>query len=378
MTDNCITIAHVVLSLEIGGMESVIAQLATGVDSKRFRTVIICLQKKGAIGEELSRQGIKVILADKMTPKVSFLYPKVLIDLLKKEQVDIVHTHSGCWHKTAIAALLAGTKGVVYTEHGRFAPDLKRIIYLDRVISKITSTIIPVSHDLFTYLKTVVKIPEQKLKLIENGIDTDFFSPAPPDKGLRKEINLEASDIVIGCIARLAAVKDHITLVDSFFKAKTSCPHLKMILVGDGPEQNNIEKKINKLGLSGDVILLGARRDIREILSVIDIFILSSISEGTSITLLEAMSVGKAVVATAVGGNNRLITDGVNGCLVPARSPDLMAERIIQLARSRNTCKQLGAKAREYIKREFSIRTTVDNYQTTYTAIYNPKPTPDT
>lgn len=368
--DKKITIAQVVLSLEIGGMETVIANIARNIDQDIFRLIVICLKKIGPIGHELQKEGFKVIQIKRMVKKISFFYPKRLVDTLRREKVDIVHSHSGCWHKAAIAGKYSRVKGIIYTEHGRLVPDNNSVIMLDRIVSRLTDYIVPVSLDLSDYLKEVVRLNYGKIHRIENGIDTSKFYPREKNKELMKELRIYEDVFIIGNIARLAPVKDHFTQVKAFTIANNSCPNMKLLIVGDGSQRSNLEELIKELNLSENVKLLGFRRDIKELLSILDVFVLSSISEGTSITILEAMASGKPVIATDVGGNSKLVIDNVTGFLVPARNIEAMAEKFTVLYNNRKLGKVMGSKGREKVIGHFSVQEMTRQYEELYRELF--------
>lgn len=361
-----VTVAHVVLSLEIGGMETVIANIARNIDNDLYRLVIICIKRIGSIGYDLIGEGVRVIRLPMMARKISFLYPGALIDTLRREGVDIIHTHSGCWHKAAIAGRLSGVKGIIYTEHGRSVPDSRTIVMLDKIISRFTDHIIPVSHDLEEYLKYKIKIDHRKIYKIENGIDTNYFEALPKNKSLMKELDIPEDCFVIGNIARLALIKDHKTLIQAFSLALKTCPNMKLIIVGDGAERENLEELIQKLKLVDNVMFLGFRRDIKELLSIFDVFALSSISEGTSITILEAMASGKPIIAANVGGNSNLIIDGETGFLVRPKMVDDFAEKIIFLNKKREVIRDMGVNGARFIKENFSAEKMTRRYEALY------------
>ena len=365
-----ITVVHVVLSLEIGGMESVITNIARNIDKDLFRLVVICVNKIGPLGRELQKEGIKVTLCEKMVSKISFLYPKALVQAIKNERADIVHSHSGCWHKAAIAGKYSKVKGIIHTEHGRLVPDYMTLIILDRIVSRITNIVVPVSIDLKNYLENVVKIQQNKLILIENGIDTRIFLPKHKSENLLEEFNMPKDSFVIGNIARLAPVKDHKTLLRAIKITKSTYPTIKLLIIGDGPERKNIQQIIKNLDLSDNVQLLGFRRDIRDLLSIMDIFVLSSISEGTSMTVLEAMAMGKPVIATDVGGNSKLVIYGVTGFLVPAKNVGAMAEKITLLLANPPLAKAMGGKGRDNVIKHFSVQEMTRQYEQLYHELY--------
>lgn len=356
-----ITVLHVILSLEIGGMEQVVADLVRTLDRKRFRPVVVCLETLGPIAEEITALGIRVIQLPPMIPRLSFLFPAQLVEAIRETRADVIHVHGGCWYKAVIAGRMAGVKKIIYTEHGRNLPDHKGVIMVDRLISRFTSKIVAVSRELAEYMRDVVGIPDRKIQVIINGVDMSRFSTTA-DKH-------RGTMVCIGIIARLAPVKDVGTLLKAMQIVFRECPDTLLQVVGDGPEKDTLEKMAFDLGIRNKIEFLGFRRDIPEILSGIDIFTLSSLSEGTSITILEAMAAGKPVVATRVGGNPALIEDGINGFLVPACNPAELALPLLRLTRDEELRERIGAVNKKKAAEIYSIQAMTASYESLYASI---------
>lgn len=352
-------VLHVLLSLEIGGMEQVAADLIKHLDSEQFIPVVACLESLGPIADELIRQGIEVVKVDKMIPILSFFYPGKLIKLIKKYRIDIVHVHSGCWHKAALAAKLCGLCNIIYTEHGRIFPDSRVVMLLDRFYSPLTKTVVVVSENLAEYMCIEVGIPAKKIKIIINGIDVERFQVA------RNPV-VASENIRIGIIARLAPVKDISTLVRAMVIIHQRKPDMQLTIVGDGPERESLESLVKTFSLTSVVTFLGFRRDIPTILKDIDIFTLSSLSEGTSITLLEAMAAGKPVVVTNVGGNPAVVEEGVNGFLVPSGNSDALAHALLQLAENISLMRDISSANIHTVTQHYSIQVMARHYESLY------------
>jgi sugar transferase (PEP-CTERM/EpsH1 system associated) len=358
-----ITVLHVILSLEIGGMEQVVADLVRNLDRGRFRPVVVCLETLGPIAQEITTRGIRVIQLPPMIPKLSLLFPAQLVKVIRETRADVIHAHSGCWFKAAMAGRLAGVRKIIYTEHGRTFPDPKGVILMDRLISRLTSRVIAVSQELSEYLLEIVGIPDRKIEVIINGIDMNRFS-TPSGKP-------HGTTVCIGIIARLAPVKDIGTLLKAMQIVLRECPDTLLQVVGDGPERDKLEKMAVDLGVGNKVEFSGFRRDIPEILSGIDIFTLTSLSEGTSITILEAMAAGIPVVATRVGGNPALIEEGVNGFLVSADHQEGLAQALLRLVRDESLRKRIGAINRKKAEEEHSIQSMTARYEKLYISVMN-------
>lgn len=354
------TVLHVILSLEIGGMEQVTADLVKNLDKNRFRPVVACVEVLGELAEELARMGITVIKLGKMLPIFSFLWPQEIIQVIKKYRVDIVHVHCGCWHKAAMAGWLTGVPNIIYTDHGRLFPDSWKTILLDRIFSRVTQHIVAVSEPLADYLDTVVHLDRRKIRTITNGIDVDRFN------GVSRQGSSGSKGTRIGILARLEPVKDIATLLQAMRTVIECYPEVTLDVAGEGPELDRLEDISAKLNISNSVKFHGLRRDVAELLASFDIFVLSSLSEGTSITLLEAMASAKAVVVTKVGGNPHLVEEGVNGLLVPPGEPEALADAIISLIRNKELCAAMGEANRALVKNRYSLQTMTDRYEQLY------------
>jgi glycosyltransferase involved in cell wall biosynthesis len=293
-----------------------------------------------------------------MIPVLSFLLPLELLRVIRAHRPAVVHVHSGCWSKGVMAARLAGVRNIIFTEHGRLVPDSRKVILLDRVYSRITTHIVAVSEALAQYLVEVVRVPKAKVLVIINGVNVERLRTAARrgDEG----------PVRIGIIARLAPVKDLGTLLRAMKRVVMRSPETELLVVGDGPERAALESLSAELGITGKVRFTGFRRDIPAVLSEIDIFTLSSLSEGTSITLLEAMAAGKPVVVTDVGGNPAIVEEGVNGFLVPASSPEALADALVRLAGNRELRMTMWQANTRKVEERYGIRAMVQQYQRLY------------
>lgn len=352
------TILYVILSLEIGGMEQVVADLALNVDRRRFNPVVVCINALGPIAEDLQKRGITVVRLARMTPIISFLFPFPLINVVRQYKPDVIHVHSGCWHKAAMAGLLAGVKTIIYTEHGRMVPDSSKVMLLDRLYSLMTTHVVGVSQDLADYMAGAVGVSRAKISCIINGVDEEkFLSARRPQKDYADRL---------GIIARLAPVKDMATLLRAVKLLHDRGVNASLTVAGDGPERGALEKLAASLNLERSVTFLGFRRDVAAIFADIDIFVLSSVSEGTSVTLLEAMAAGKPVVVTNVGGNPAIVKDGINGLLVPPREPAALADALFRLMGDRVLREDMSAANIRSIRENYGIRSMAMAYEKLY------------
>ncbi len=368
-----ISVLHIVLSTVTGGMENVIYNLASGMDYSRYEVKIGCLLEVGYLSDKLKKFGVESYLIPKMIPGVSMIYPRNLIKFIRESGCDIVHTHSGCWGKAAAACVHLPNVKLIYTEHGRTFPDPKIGIIIDRLASRLTNKVIAVGDNLRDYLVNTVGVREDKTITIFNGIDTDRFKPAVERLSVRKEFGCVDGDVVIGIVARLAKVKNHNYLIDAFKILSERKLPVKLLIIGDGPLRTDLEMRVKSYGLKDRVMFAGDRDDVPLLLNAVDVATLSSLSEGTSLTLLEAMSSGLPVVATAVGGNKTIINDGENGFLVDINDVNSYADKLEKLVKYPQLRAEIGGKARSDIIARWSLKRMVDGYQKLYEEIIKQK-----
>jgi glycosyltransferase involved in cell wall biosynthesis len=196
-----------------------------------------------------------------------------------------------------------------------------------------------------------------RCRTIPNGVDTNVFRPADSERRrfLRTQLGFADADILIGIVASFTRVKRHVDLLAAFAVVAKSHPTARLLLVGDGPLRSEVEAQISQLGLGDSVALLGPRSDVDQILPALDVFVLSSNTEGLSNAILEAQACGLPVVATAVGGNPDLVHAGKTGWLVSSESPAELARALSEAAAQPHTCREFGANARAHVLREHSV-----------------------
>lgn len=326
--------------MRIGGTEMVIKNLIEGSDSSIFEMSIFCIEEPiGPWGVDLQNNGLKIVAKARQPGfdvSLIFAIRKHLID----NQIDVVHCHQYTpWVYGVLAAL--GTKArVIFTEHGRFYPDSsswKRKL-INPWLCRITNYITSISQATKQALIEYENIPENRINVLYNGIKSpkvELFQTSQ----LRKELKITDSTFVLGTIARLDPIKNHKMMLEAFALVLKVYPDSVLIIVGDGEEMHNIEKQIQKLDIKNKVILPGYDPQPQHYLALMDIFLLSSLSEGTSMTLLEAMALKKPCVVTDAGGNKEVIKNRDNGFVT--ENDDAIAFAIaIQSLLSDNTLRQ--------------------------------------
>ena len=281
-----------------------------------------------------------------------------LVRRLRQLRPAILHTHNPGSHRVGVAArLLAGVPVLVHTKHGRNRPDKRRAVVVNRWLARYSDQIVAVSEDASRVAVEIERIPPAKVRVIHNGIA--LREPLPPDAWDTRTPRAIT-------VARLDPIKDQATLLRAARRIVDQCRDFRLDLVGDGPSRASLEEITAQLDLSRHVTFLGYRADVADLLKRPQIFLLSSVSEGISLTLLEAMATGLPVVTTDVGGCREVVEAGVSGLLVSPRTPDALADAVLSLLENPMRCRTMGAAGRVRAAAKFDLRLTVERYDHLY------------
>jgi glycosyltransferase involved in cell wall biosynthesis len=351
-------------TLVAAGMETMVAQLALGLARAGHDVGVTATEAVGPLAGSLTSAGIPV----NQVPARGLLtnvWPTDLARWLTRRAPDVMHVHSGVWLKAARAARMAGVPVVVHTVHGLLDVEPKYGPALKRIAARLTDSVVTVSDPLREYITGEVGIPSSRVHLIANGVDTTRFAPGARSGALRASLGIPADAPLVGIVARLAPVKNHSLLVDAFALVRERRPDAHLVLVGEGEERALVERRIADLSLGDRVHLAGARADTADVYRELDVNVLCSIAEGTSISLLEAMSTAVGCVATSVGGNTDLL-DGGCGLLVPSRDAAALADAIVRLLDDDSSRRALGAAARARVLERYSLDAMVRAYEAIY------------
>ena len=373
MTSNKIKVLHTVLNLGFAGLERVVTELSMATDKDTYDVEVCCFERKGYFADILEAAGVKVTLLEHKKSESIWSLPGKLSRYIKGNPCEVLHTHTGTFWFSAIGGKMARVPAIVYTEHGRFLVEPTVRLIEDFISSRLADRSVAVSAELEEYLIKKVRFPAKKMAVILNGVNTETFAPGPKPENLLAEFNLKPSTKILGCVASFNSVKDHATILDTFRIIKETCPDTALIFVGDGMLRAKIEEQIARLKLGGSVILAGKRKDVPDMLRLMDIFLLFSLSEGTSMSVAEAMASGLPAVVTDVGGNPSLVDDGRNGILVKPKQPQEMAEAVLSLLKDDDRRRQFGEKGVEKVKRAYSVKTMAEQYSDIYREILRKK-----
>jgi len=367
-------IAHIIYALGTGGLENGLVNIINRASPERYQHVIICLTRAEGFERRITAPNIEVIALE-MKPGHDFgVYWRLWLTLLKLRPA-IVHTRNlAALEMQAIAFMLPGTKRV-HGEHGRDIQDLdglnKKYNRLRKVMRLFVHRYIAVSQDLATWLRNIVNVSPEKITQIYNGVDQEKFQPGVTDQVLLVPDGfLPDKAFVIGTVGRLAEVKDQLTLVKAFTLLLERKPELKkqlrLLLVGDGSMHEVIQDEVIAQDLVEQVWMPGDRDDIPDLLAMMDIFVLPSLAEGVSNTILEAMASGLAIIATRVGGNLELVEDGENGHLVTPSDPAALADAIDTMFNNPQQLRLAGELSLRRVKESFDWDRAVEEYLAVY------------
>lgn len=355
---------HVVLGLDIGGLEAFVADLCEEY-AQDVESLIVCLRGDGDAIPPIA--GARVVFLNGSEGfSLSLAYR--LARLIRRENIDIVHTHNPGPHLYGALAGWFSLKPVIHTKHGRNYPSRRKKVWLNRVATAFTDRIVAVSKDSELVCREIEGIPARKLCTILNGIDISRFSPKARNPDFRRELGIDAGVPVVGIVARLSRVKNHRLMFRSVAELKRRGVAIALCVVGDGPLREALHQSVADLELGDEIHFLGGRTDVPTLYPEFDVFALSSSSEGVSLTLLEAMSCQLPVVATNVGGNPEVVVDGVTGFLVE-QSEAAIADALEALLTGEDAAQlrsRMGIAGSQRVQSKFCMRTTAAAYLAQY------------
>lgn len=358
-------LAHVVLGLPFGGTEILVERMLRNPPAG-FTVSCLCLDLMGEVGERLRKDGVKVTLLGRK-PGFDFSLPSRIARQARLDGIDVLHCHQYTpFFYGALARLWRPGLQVVFTEHGRFHPDLpspKRRAF-NAVMQGRARFVTAVSPAVKQALVDVEGFKPEKVEVVYNGI---AFPPATEDKAaLRLRLGLDPEGFHFILCSRFDPIKWIPGLVQAFRKVVDAVPSARLVLVGDGIEKEAILAARRTLGLEREIIMPGFQKNVADWLRASDAFVLSSLSEGTSVSLIESMAAGMPSVATRVGGNPFVVEEGETGLLVPSSDPEALAQGLLSLARDPDGVRRMGARARVRYEQRFLPASMDETYSGMY------------
>lgn len=361
-----IHIQHVLLSLQPGGLENGVVNVINRLDDDRFRSSVTCLQESGAFAARIRRPDVEVH-AMGLKPGNDVGLPLRLARLFRRTGTDVVHTRNAeAFFYGVLGAKLAGVRAIIHSEHGRVLPDSARRMVVQRWLLRLTDAAFSVSEQLRRDLVTHLRVPPGLFEVIYNGVDVTRIAAADRTAA-RRALGAPEGEIVIGTVGRLVPVKNYELLVRAFGRlASPSGRPTRLVFIGEGPERAKLEAAAAASGVAARTILLGHREDVADLLVGLDVFVLPSLSEGMSNTLLEAMAAGVPVVASDVGGNGEIVRDGETGLLFASGDEGGLAAHLETLVADPARRAGMGRTGYERVMREFSMAAMIRKYEALY------------
>lgn len=368
-------VLHIVYRFDTGGLENGVVNLINHLPAMAFRHAVVALTEVAPqFSRRIQRDDVEMVALHKPAGHGFKLYPR-LYRLFRQMRPDIVHTRNLAALECQVPAALAGVPVRIHGEHGRDVDDLDgtsvRYQWARRVYSPFVHQYVALSQDLAAYLERRVRVPPARISQVYNGVDLDRFQGL---RGNRRAIPgcpfHDPALFVIGTVGRMQTVKAQTLLARAFVRALELQPtlreRLRLVMVGEGPLRAECQALLGAAGVGPLAWLPGERDDVPDVMRGLDCFVLPSMAEGISNTILEAMACGLPVLATAVGGNVELVDDGVTGALVAGADVDALAAGLVAMAADPARAAAMGLAGRARVEQHFSLRSMVSAYQGLY------------
>ena len=366
-------IVHVIHRLDFGGLENGLVNLVNRLPPERFRHAIVCLAGfNPIIRARIERPDVEVRSLDKQPGKDPAAYVRMW-RVLRQRRPAIVHTRNLGTVDMQWVAALAAVPHRVHGEHGWEVGDPRglspRSLRIRRACRPVIHRYVPMSQDIARWLERDVGVPAGRIRQLYSGVDVERFRPGGP----------RATDVAgaeagagarrgptLGTIGRLDPVKNQEALLEAFAGLRQRHAGLRLVIVGDGPLRGHLQSRAQSLGVASEVTFTGSRTDTPELLRSFDVFVLPSVNEGISNTILEAMACGVPVVASGVGGSPELVVDGVCGSLYDPADPQALQQAILPYLGDPALRERQGRAARERVVQNFSLDSMVGRYLALY------------
>lgn len=367
--NNSIHVVHVINGLGLGGGERFLLELATHLDSNRFKQSVLCVYEAGELAPLLKSAGVAVHVLNigrHFRPHGWLQVYRALRCL----SADIVHTHltEACWYGLPSAWLADVPVRIAHLQNCHWHLPLK-LRLLDMATSRFSNAFLACSHAVRRYYQLELRYPEAKIHVVHNALDLSRFDSLPDRSSARQMLGAPDDALILVSVASLTEQKGHRYLLEAFATVQRSFPKARMWLVGDGVLRQSLEELAERLEVAASVEFLGKRLDVPVLLAAADVFVLASLWEGMGLVLAEAGAAALPVVATRVDGVPEVTEEGKTGLLVPPQRPDLLAEAMASLLGSEELRQRFGRSALEHVKNTFSIHHAVAEIEKLYESL---------
>jgi glycosyltransferase involved in cell wall biosynthesis len=359
-----VRVLHLVAGCQVGGLEVVTLSLVARLrDEFDFR--VVCYDAEGPLKDRFRALGVDVALVPRREG-VDLGYPFRLARLLRREAIDVVHAHNDtALFYGVLAAVVGGGRRVVYTAHDRSVPKLPLKV-LQRLLGRATTCAVAVSEAGRERLLALDGFDPHRVVVVHNGADECAFASPPERDAARRLIDLEGDAEVVGTVARLHREKNVTLLVRAFARLASVRKRARLVVAGDGPERAACEDTARRLGVAERCRFLGTRDDVATVLAALDVFALSSDTEGLPVAVLEAMAVARPVVATDVGAVREVVQPDETGLLVRAGDEIELAGALAALLSDPRRAHEMGRRGAEEFRGRFTLARMASEYRRLY------------
>jgi glycosyltransferase involved in cell wall biosynthesis len=359
-------VTHAVLALDIGGLERVVLDLIREGRRVGQQLSVLCIERPGALAPEAQTLGARILCTHK-SPGLRFQRAWDIEEALKDLAPDVLHTHQvNPLFYAGAAARHARVPLVVHTEHGKHYAARFRMRWLGWLAGRYAARFFCVSADIAAEVKACRVVAPYKVCVVPNGIDTTRFTARGETGPLRQALGIPVGAPVIGTIGRLAEIKRHDLLLRAFTRLRQRLPDAHLLLVGDGSLMPDLRRLAVSLGVASCVHFTGYQSQPEQYLQLMDVFALTSRSEGMPLAILEAWAAGVPIVASRVGGVPELIADGLTGLLFPSGDEAALEEALQRLLTNRPEAQRLVEAGRDRVQSHHSLSRTAADYQNHY------------
>jgi glycosyltransferase involved in cell wall biosynthesis len=371
-----INILHICETSGIGGAETVLYNIVSSLDKSRYNSVVL-LYRTGWLYDKLRDIGTKtIVMADYHSWDIRLFLS--IRRAVKDEHIHLIHSHlPDANAHSSIVGFFVGVP-VITTYHGKisYSPNIFNITRMKlSIVRRLSSRVVAVSNYLKNALSQVAGLPPGKIATIYNGIEMGQYDTSIDIIAKKKQLGLNPDDKIVGITANQRPDKGYEYFVRAAALINAKMPDVKFLLIGE--EQADIKarlvKELKNPGFSDKVYFLGFRSDVRELLRIMDVFVLSSISEGLSIATIEAMAAGIPVIVTRSGGPEEIVIDGETGYLVPIKNEREIADKAIELLTHEELRAKISARAKENVRAKFNIENMISNYDNLYRDVLSSK-----
>ncbi|QDU87440.1 GDP-mannose-dependent alpha-(1-6)-phosphatidylinositol monomannoside mannosyltransferase [Pirellulimonas nuda] len=364
-------VAFIQTTMIVGGAETLLVNLIRRLDRTRFQPELVCLKDRGPLGDLLADE--VPVHANLLSGKHDLRVLPRLARLLRKRKIDAVVTVGAgdkmFWGR--LAAKRAGVPVIAAALHSTGWPDV--VGRLNRMLTPWTDAFIGCAPSHGRFLVEQERFPAAKVFVIPNGVDTQRFAPPVDRAAIRAELGLHPTAPVVGILAALRPEKNHEMFLHVAALVRRQLRDARFLVIGDGPRRAELEALAQELGLADYVCFLGNRDDVPRVIGATDVMTLTSRIEASPVSILEAMAVGRPVVATRVGSVAETVTEGQTGCLVDSDDQAAMVDRVAELLCDPLRAEAYGRAGRTWVVQQRSLSVMVEGYEELLEDLYQRK-----